>query len=357
MPDMDDEQMAAPTDGARASDPVTERLTIGGRVVVRHRLPDGSEAGATDVIGTLISRDADTVVVERPGRGPVSIARDSVFAARNVPAPAVRRPPHEGVSIERLGHIMLAGWVPLEQAALGQWVARSAPGFTGRANSVLATGDPGLPLNEAIDWAERWYTSRDAVPLFQVSGPAGFAVEDLEIGAALLDRGYVVGGGHSNWDRVLVMTAASDAVEPLTETSPPVTADARLSPDWLITYGEQRSVVPGVTESVLTGSEGQLFLSIPDPDTRRMIAVARLSVHPRWAGISAVWVHPDHRRQGLARTLAQTVAMVGRENHMTSIYLQVSADNTDAVALYEGLGFSVHHEYTYLRAPEPPAAD
>ena len=43
--------------------------------------------------------------------------------------------------------------------------------------------------------------------------------------------------------------------------------------------------------------------------------------------------------------------MVARENNMPAIYLQVSADNADGVAFWEGLGFGVHHEYTYLARP------
>jgi ribosomal protein S18 acetylase RimI-like enzyme len=38
------------------------------------------------------------------------------------------------------------------------------------------------------------------------------------------------------------------------------------------------------------------------------------------------------------------------------IYLQVSADNAPAIALYTGLGLTVHHDYHYRRA-RPTAAD
>ncbi len=71
-------------------------------------------------------------------------------------------------------------------------------------------------------------------------------------------------------------------------------------------------------------------------------------IHPGWAGIFGVWVDPAHRRRGIASTIVSAAAMVARENTMPAIYLQVSADNTDGVAFWRGLGFEVHHEYTYL---------
>ena len=41
----------------------------------------------------------------------------------------------------------------------------------------------------------------------------------------------------------------------------------------------------------------------------------------------------------------------GAERGATTAYLQVLGDNTPALALYDGLGFAVHHRYRYLAAP------
>ncbi|MFD0595838.1 hypothetical protein ACFQZ4_28950 [Catellatospora coxensis] len=40
---------------------------------------------------------------------------------------------------------------------LGAWRLRAAGGYTGRANSALPVGDPGLPLPEAIDAVVAFY--------------------------------------------------------------------------------------------------------------------------------------------------------------------------------------------------------
>lgn len=338
------------SDGSRRSDP-SARLTVGGRVSVRYRLPEGAEAGATDVVGLLVERDDTRLVVD--GReGPVTVHRADVVAAKDVPpAPTRPGPAHERISATDLELLMADAWPAVDRHGLGSWVLRSSSGFTGRACSALPAGDPTLPLERAVEYVEKWYAERDEPPMFQLYGQPGFRVEDDEVGALLLDRGYLVGGGRADWSRVLVMTAASAAVPPLTESSAPVVADARMSPEWLMAYGQSRSVVPGVTEAVLTGREGLLFLSVRDEATRRIVAIARMAIHPGWAGIFGVWVDPERRRSGLATTLTSAIAMVARENAMPSMYLQVSADNTAAVRLYEELGFTVHHEYTYLKQP------
>jgi ribosomal protein S18 acetylase RimI-like enzyme len=190
--------------------------------------------------------------------------------------------------------------------------------------------------------------------MFQVNGETGFAVAQHPVGAALLARGYEVGGGRRDWARVLVMTGPASGLPPLAPDSPRVVAEQELRPEWVEAYAGGRPTVPGITEAVLTGSERQLFLSIRDVDPDRFVAVARLTVHPGWAGVFGMWVHPDHRRRGLATTMLSSIGRFAREHELPAVYLQVSADNDAAIVLYEGLGFSVHHEYTYPTPPKSP---
>ena len=330
---------------------LTAGLTIGGRVVVRYRLEEGADAAATDFVGDLVARNTDFLIVDTKTER-VKLIRADVIAAKDVPPPASRAGrAHERVSADDLEKLMAKGWQAVDRGGVGDWVLRSSDGFTGRANSALVVGDPTLPLDQAIDFAEKWYADRGRPPIFQVHGETGFEPADQPVVAALLERGYVIGGDHENWQRVLVMTGLSAAVPPLTEESAPVTADAELKLDWLMSYGEQRSIVPGATEAVLTGSDGQLFLSVRDPSGNAIIGIARLAIHPGWAGIFGLWVHPDHRRSGVGATIASAAAMVARENTMPAMYIQVSGDNAAGIAFWKDLGFTVHHEYTYLAKP------
>jgi hypothetical protein len=63
-------------------------LAPGMRVVVRYRLDDGR---ATDALGLLVSVSATHLVVDGK-RGPETIARDRIIAAKAVPPPPEPRP-------------------------------------------------------------------------------------------------------------------------------------------------------------------------------------------------------------------------------------------------------------------------
>ena len=57
--------------------------------------------------------------------------------------------------------------------------------------------------------------------------------------------------------------------------------------------------------------------------------------------ITNLAVHPDRRRQGLARSLIQSVLEDGRGRGVTLVFLEVRPTNAEALGLYESLGFSV----------------
>src|SRR6266566_6175948 len=67
---------------------------------------------------------------------------------------------------------------------MGRWVGA---GFTGRANSALPVGDPGLPLPEAVKEVDEWYRRRGLRPMIVL--PRGAAPEPLE--NLLAERSWV----------------------------------------------------------------------------------------------------------------------------------------------------------------------
>ena len=93
------------------------------------------------------------------------------------------------------------------------------------------------------------------------------------------------------------------------------------------------------------------YIGIRDEGTLVAMAGERMRFG-RHTEISAVCVHPDHRGRGYARTLvgALTAAIQARGE---TAFLHVFADNLDAIALYERMGFVTRRtlQVTILQRP------
>jgi N-acetylglutamate synthase len=338
-------------------------LPVGSRVVVRWRLERPDEAtGATltDAVGTLSTRDQDTLTVDT-SRGPVTIERGRVVAAKEVPPrPARRGAAHRAIGLEDLQRVMAPSWGAVERQHLGDWVLRASSGYTQRGNSVVPVGSPGMPLADAVEQVERWYAVRGLPAKFAVAGPEGFRPADDMLGALLLARGYTAAS------LTLNLTASTATVAAADPGGPAVVTSAELDEAWLETYRRTRTTVPGATEGVLLGSPRQLFghiapggglsqqlgLRAADAAGTAPIALGRLGIAAGWAGLGAVWTDPAYRGRGLAAHLTARLADEARRDGVHLIHLQVEHDNDGAIRLYRRLGFDVHSSYAYLTAPQ-----
>lgn len=325
---------------------------IGQRVVVRYRLDDG---GQTDVVGELTGVDEALHVASR--HGPVRVRLDQVVAARVVPPRPTRPgPPHRTISITDLESVMALHWQALETERLGGWLLRASAGFTGRANSALPLGDPGLPVSEALDCVQTWYASRGLPAKLALAGPADGGVADDD-GPANAARSVAVSRG---WEVVpdgsaLVMTArTADLRGPRTGRAlpPGLTLVPAREPDdaWLANYRYRGQELPPAALALLRSASEQVFVSFRDADGAT-VAVARGSLGGGWAGLTAVEVIPEWRRRGLAAGLLRAVVDWAGRARTVSVYLQVAESNLAAQELYRDAGFTVHHRYDYLQSP------
>ena len=78
-----------------------------------------------------------------------------------------------------------------------------------------------------------------------------------------------------------------------------------------------------------------------------LVAIAGLRREPLVQGahkatLWGVYVHPAHRRGGLARRLLGTACDHARAQGVLQVHLAVNADNPRALALYASLGFSAY---------------
>jgi ribosomal protein S18 acetylase RimI-like enzyme len=246
------------------------------------------------------------------------------------------------VSIAEVEAVAAQGWRAPEETRLGGWLLRAAEGFTGRANSALAVGDPGLPLADALTRVCDWYAARGLPPMVAIPHPLG-RPGDSHVDRFLGRRGWGVRSGPA-----VVMTAATADVA---RSGPAAGAELRPEPDqaWLDLYHGYRGQLPPVARRLLLSAPFQAFASI-----RRdggIVAIGRVAVAAGWGGLSAVAVHAGHRRAGLATAISAALAEAAAGQGAARLYLQVEEDNTPAIALYARRGFTGHHGYHYRIAP------
>lgn len=85
----------------------------------------------------------------------------------------------------------------------------------------------------------------------------------------------------------------------------------------------------------------------------RLVAMAGERLHPPgWTEISAVCTHADFRGRGLATRLVHAVAHGIRERGETP-FLHTSAENANAIRLYESLGFVLRRRVTFAGFQAP----
>jgi N-acetylglutamate synthase len=271
-------------------------------------------------------------------------------------------------TITGLERMAAAHWRGTEEQWLGEWLLRAAEGFTGRANSALPLGDPGMPLDEAITAVTEWYRARAlppmiAVPTREETGSHGQDNhgqdnhgqdnhgqdnhgQDLD--NHLSERQWLTRAAPA-----LVMRAGLPLGVPAGRLPRGREVRATPVPDdaWAARYHYRgQDHLPPVARKVLTSAEEQSFLSIRDGG--EVLAIARLSIAEGWAGITAVEVSPGHRRQGLGAAITAAACLQAERRGPANVFLQVEVGNAPALALYERLGFRSSHRYHYRVAPE-----
>ncbi|WP_037886755.1 GNAT family N-acetyltransferase [Streptomyces viridochromogenes] len=324
---------------------------VGKRVSVR-RLNDPAVPGEkfTDTVGVLASWDDGVLLITRKSGETVHIPETSLVAGKVVPAaPARRRGP--AATYEELARVATRAWRPVESERLGEWELRAASGFTRRANSVLPLGDPGMPLEAALDVVRRWYGDR-GLPAYVQTATGAEGTQEL-LCAELERLGWVREVSAEMW------VGAPAPVADLDEGAG-VVLSREADEAWLARY--QRKGVSEVALKVLGrgsprsseaesgGGPSVWFATVPGAAGGAPAAIGRCVVDGRWAGFAAVEVDPALRRQGLATRVMAALARRALDEGASAAWLQVETENAGARELYAGMGFAAHHAYHHYRA-------
>jgi GNAT superfamily N-acetyltransferase len=325
------------------TDPGSPRLVdaaVGERWVIRARLPDGS---ATDLVGWVEVLDpAALQLVTSDGRLH-RVERSAIIAARRAPAAAGGRDPRR-ISSAELERLALPGWLGLHEP-LGEWTLRAAGGFSGRANSCLAVGDPGIPIEDAAARIVSFASDHGIAPMAQV---VTGSTED----AALRALGWV----DTYVPTDVLATRLADLLAAERSKPAQVRVVETLEGSWWDAYQRSRpnDADPALLRTILDGHPPRAFASATDGGTDVPFAIARGHLSGSWLGVTSIWTRDDRRRQGWAAAMLRALGYWAARRGARYCYVLLASANPPAIAAYERLGFIRHHSYHYLAPTTVP---
>jgi GNAT superfamily N-acetyltransferase len=277
------------------------------RVVIRYLLegrtgPTGGPA-MTDVLGVCESWQDGVADVRRADGALVRIPTSLIVSGKPVPPrPSVRMRTEPAVA-ERL---TIDVFDPITEP-LGEWIMRvqrnTRPRLFRRANSVLAFGDPGVPLPQALEQTQAFYAEHNRTPLIQVE-------RDGEWERPILDLGWSDAGGNEMW-----VVGISQALRKISSGQRvDLTADGDAAVAWKKDQAEGRALVSG-----------------------------------DWLCIHDVFVEPEHRGHYLGTAVVSELLEWGAEKGARTAWMHVDSNNVAAIHLYDSIGFMPHHASRYLK--------
>jgi len=223
---------------------------------------------------------------------------------------------------------------------MGDWRLRWADGFTARANSALAIGDPGKPLPEALRTVCDFAHEQAIPPVVQV-------IQNTSLEDAIAACDWVHYVEHRPAHEVRVLTG------PLSRgTSAGAVILDEPTPGWWELTADSANPAEAPRHVLGTGKVG---FGLVETDGVTAGAV-RGAIVGEWLHLARLAVRPEFRRRGLARGLMNAVGDWAAAQGATGVVLQVAMANNGALKLYESLGCTEHHRYRYW-APAPGACE
>jgi ribosomal protein S18 acetylase RimI-like enzyme len=240
------------------------------------------------------------------------------------------------------------GWRAIETVRLGDWLLRASGGFTRRSNSAMAVGDPGVPLEEALGLVADWYAARGLPPtVSQADGasPPALTAALTETGWQLGVESHVMTGEVARAVQGIPAALGNALASGLELRADPLPDDS-----WYACYSGDSRPLGEAARRVFEDHPAVAFVSLRDGD--RAVAVARASVDARWAGLFAIAVIPERRREGLGAAVTIGALKDAARRSARHVYLQVEVENSGAIELYRRLNLRVHHNYRYWTLPK-----
>ncbi len=241
------------------------------------------------------------------------------------------------------------------------WLLRRTEGVTRRrSNSLLPPADPAVAAR-TVDLALATAEELDFPLTVQVSP----AEAHRRLDAALEDRGMVLDGpsfmlaGPVRPSSAVVpditMQFGDGPPEPGPVAAPPAGAVqlGDLTDGWVDTWATVSGLggTRATAELVLSqlGGRGRFAVAV-DASSGEPLGVGLGVAEEGWLGLFCLAVTPDARRRGIASSVVDALEAWAAGKGAEHVYLQVEADNPDALAFYARRGFFIVHSYHYRTA-------
>jgi GNAT superfamily N-acetyltransferase len=224
------------------------------------------------------------------------------------------------------------------------WLLFLSPGKAKRGRSVNACFGSTLPLARKIAHCEAVYARHGLPLLFRVTPFA----QPSGLDDALAAHGYVA------FDETLVQSLALEA-PPATAASPDLTLESPLPEAFVEAVGDMRGSPPAQRAAHLERI-AQSPLDVTPVIAKRcgeVVGSGMVSIEDDIAGLFDIVVTPAQRRRGIGSAITAALLVRAWERGARHAYLQVTAANGPAVAIYRRLGFATRYAYHYRAREEP----
>jgi GNAT superfamily N-acetyltransferase len=253
--------------------------------------------------------------------------------------------PHRmaGIDAGRIEEAGLNAMQTQRQLFYDGWLLRLSPGKARRARSVNAHFGSTLPLSVKIAYCENLYGRHGLSPLFRITP----FVHPPDLDLALAARGYAA------FETTLVQVASLDAAAELPAlpagialTEPDVGTFVDIVGDLCGSPLEQRAAH---RERLLNSPLAKRLLAVRAGD--RITCAAQIAIDDELAGVYDVVTAEGARGNGYATLACAALLAWAAQHGVRTAYLQVSANNAPAIAIYRKLGFASLYTYHYRGPP------
>ncbi len=242
------------------------------------------------------------------------------------------------LDLRRVEEVSLNALQTQRQLFYDGWLLRVSPGKARRARSVNAHFGSSLPIGRKIAYCEKLYESRGLPVLFRMTP----FVHPSDLGDELAARGYEA------FDPTLVQVTplgrppeaptcegvdiASPGIDRFADAVAMLQESTRLQ---RVAYYERMVHAPQSSRYLVAIAED------------RIVGVGTAMLEDGLAGIFSMATSPDMRRRGVASAVLARLLAWAWEHGASHAYLQVDAQNRDALSVYRNFGFATAYTYWY----------